>query len=161
MPIFLNKTQTLSSPHIVCVDLLLYLELFGYKFSFICNGVVLMLNLIIIIAIKKKLSNPWVQRPTNIYIYFFFLFVFFFDLDIFLLSFQFARFFLPCSKFTSSDQSDHTSHFQGHLWGIIKAFLNDFLGLFLTQGSLSSPCVLGRCYMYWLLYNGPRDPLVV
>ena len=145
------------------------LKLFDYKFTLICSGVVLMLNLIIIIAIKKKLSNPWVQRATNIYMYiyiyiyifFFFPSVFFFDLDIFLLSFQFARFFLHCSKFTSSDQSDHTSHFQGHLWGIIKAFLNDFLRLFLTQGSLSSPCVLGRCYMYWLLYNGPRDPLVV
>ena len=43
MPIFLNKTQTLSSPHIVCVGLVLYLELFGYKFSLI------MLYLIIIV----------------------------------------------------------------------------------------------------------------
>ena len=60
MPIFLNKTQTLSSPHIVCVDLVLYLELFGYKFSYkfsLSDGVVLMLDLKIIIDIKKK-SNP-------------------------------------------------------------------------------------------------------
>ena len=132
-------------------------RLFYYKFPLICSCVVLMLNLIIIIAIKKKTVQP--MSPTGhkyIYIYIFFFFfpsVFFFDLDIFLLSFQFGRFFLHCSKFTSSDQSDHTSHFQGHLWGIIKAFLNDFLGLFLTQGSLSSPCVLGRCYIYWLLYS--------
>ena len=56
MPIFVNKTQTLSSTHIVCVGLVLYLKLFGYKFS-LSDGVVLMLNLKIRIDIKKK-SNP-------------------------------------------------------------------------------------------------------
>ena len=56
MPVFVNKTQTLSSPHIICVGLVSYLELFGYKFSFI-DGVVLMLDLIITIVIKK-MSNP-------------------------------------------------------------------------------------------------------
>ena len=81
MPIFLNKTQTLSSPHIVCVDLVLYLELFGYKFSFICNGVVLMLNLIIIIVIKKSPTHrstgvgldSYVELDIYIYIYLYFL----------------------------------------------------------------------------------------
>ena len=63
-PLFLNnKTQTLRSPHIVCVGLVLYLALFGNKFAFICGGVVLMLNLIIIIIIiiiiiKKKTIQP-------------------------------------------------------------------------------------------------------
>ena len=56
MPIFVNKTQTLSFQHIVCVGLVLYLELFGYKFS-LSDSVVLMLDLIIIIVIKEK-SNP-------------------------------------------------------------------------------------------------------
>ena len=59
MPIFVNKTQTLSFQHIVCVGLVLYLELFGYKFS-LSDGVVLMLDLIIIIVIKEK-SNPQIQ----------------------------------------------------------------------------------------------------
>ena len=35
--------------------------LFGYKFVLTCGGIILILNLIIIIAIKKKLPNPWVQ----------------------------------------------------------------------------------------------------
>ena len=52
MHIFLNKTQTLSFQHIVCVGLVLYLELFDYKFS-LSDDVVLMLDLIIIIVIKK------------------------------------------------------------------------------------------------------------
>ena len=55
MPIFVNKTQTLSFQHIVCVGLVLYLELFGYKFS-LNDDVVLMLDLIIIIIVIKK--NP-------------------------------------------------------------------------------------------------------
>ena len=60
MPIFVNKTQTLSSTHVVCVGLVLYLKLFFYKFSYkfsLSDGVVLMLDLKIIIDIKKK-SNP-------------------------------------------------------------------------------------------------------
>ena len=62
--IFLNKTQTLNSPYIVYVfifgegyivyaSLVLCSWLFGYKFAFIYGGVVLILNLIIIIVIKK------------------------------------------------------------------------------------------------------------
>ena len=35
--------------------------LFGYKFVLTCGSIILILNLIIIIAIKKKLPNPWVQ----------------------------------------------------------------------------------------------------
>ena len=35
--------------------------LFGFKFVLTCGGIILILNLIIIIAIKKKLPNPWVQ----------------------------------------------------------------------------------------------------
>ena len=57
---FLNKTQILSSPHIVCVGLVLCLWLFGYKFSLICGGD-LILNLILIIVIKKNMFNPLVQ----------------------------------------------------------------------------------------------------
>ena len=38
---------------IVYVDLVLCLELFGYKFALICDSVVLILNLISIIVIKK------------------------------------------------------------------------------------------------------------
>ena len=53
-PLILNKTQTLSSSHIVCVGLVLYLGLFDYKFALICGGVVLMLNLIIVVVIKKN-----------------------------------------------------------------------------------------------------------
>ena len=60
LPPFLNKTQILSSSHIVCVGLVLCLGLFGYKFSLICSGV-LILNLILIIVIKKNMFNPWVQ----------------------------------------------------------------------------------------------------
>ena len=64
-PLFLNdKTQTLSSPHIVCVGLVLYSALFGNKFAFICGGVVLMLNLIIIIII---ICLSWSVNP-NIYV---------------------------------------------------------------------------------------------
>jgi len=37
------------------------LILFGYKFAFIFGGVVLLFHFIIIIVIKKKLSNPWAQ----------------------------------------------------------------------------------------------------
>ena len=54
LPLFLNKTQTLSSSHIVCVGLVLYSGLFGYEFAIICGGVILMLNLIIIVVIKKN-----------------------------------------------------------------------------------------------------------
>ena len=39
---------------IVYVGLVLCLELFGYKFTLICDSVVLILNLILIIVIKKK-----------------------------------------------------------------------------------------------------------
>ena len=54
LPLFLNKTQTLSSSHIVCVGLVLYSGLFGYEFAIICGEVILMLNLIIIVVIKKN-----------------------------------------------------------------------------------------------------------
>ena len=53
-PLFLNKTQTLISHLIVCVGLVFYSGLFDYKFDLICGEVILMLNLIIIIVIKKK-----------------------------------------------------------------------------------------------------------
>ena len=36
LPLFLNKTQTLSSSHIVCVGLMLFSRLFGYKFTIFC-----------------------------------------------------------------------------------------------------------------------------
>ena len=39
---------------IVYVGLVLYLELFGYKFALICDSVVLILNLILIIVIKTN-----------------------------------------------------------------------------------------------------------
>ena len=65
LPLFLNKTQTLSSLHIVCICLVLCSWLFDYKFALICSGVILMFNLIIILllllVIKKKMSNLWVQ----------------------------------------------------------------------------------------------------
>lgn len=61
----MNKTQTLSSPHIVCVGLLLYLKLFGYKFS-LSDGVVLMLDLVIIIVIKKKIQPIDPTRSTGV-----------------------------------------------------------------------------------------------
>ena len=68
LPLFLNKTQTLSSLHIVCVCLVLCSWLFDYKFALICSSVIIMFNLIIIlllllllIVIKKKMSNLWVQ----------------------------------------------------------------------------------------------------
>ena len=63
LPLFLDKTQTLSSLHIVCVCLVLCSWLFDYKFALICSGVILMFNLliIIIIVIKKKMSNLWIQ----------------------------------------------------------------------------------------------------
>ena len=52
LPLFPNsKTQTLSSPRIVYIGLVLYSELFGNKFALICGSVVLMLNLIIIIIV--------------------------------------------------------------------------------------------------------------
>ena len=59
LPLFRNKTQTLSFSHIVSVCLVLCSWLFGYKFALICGDIVLMLNLIIIIIIiiiiiKKK-----------------------------------------------------------------------------------------------------------
>ena len=60
MPIFVNKTQTLSFQHIVWVGLVLYLKLFGYKFSYkisLSDGAVLMLDLKIIIDIKKKSTH--------------------------------------------------------------------------------------------------------
>ena len=67
MPLFLNKTQTLSFLHIVCVYLVLYSWLFDYKFALICSGVILMFNLIIIIIIivikKKKTVQP--MGPTQ------------------------------------------------------------------------------------------------
>ena len=63
LPLFRNKTQTLSFSHIVCVCLVLCSWLFGYKFALICGDIVLMLNLIIIIIIiiiiiKKKTIQP-------------------------------------------------------------------------------------------------------
>ena len=62
LPLFLNKTQIFSSLLIICVDLVLYSELFGDKFALICSGSVLILNLMLIIVIKKKnLSKPWIQ----------------------------------------------------------------------------------------------------
>ena len=66
MPLFLDKTQILSSLHIVCVCLVLYSWLFDYKFALICSGVILIFNLLIIIIIvivikKKKMSNLWIQ----------------------------------------------------------------------------------------------------
>ena len=69
LPLFLNKTQTLSSSHIICVCLMLCSWLFDYKFALICVGVVLMLNLItiiIIIVIKKKLSNLTQPDPCGL-----------------------------------------------------------------------------------------------
>ena len=51
-PLPKNKTQTLSSLNIVCVGLVLCFGLLGYKFTFNC-GDVLILNLILIIVIKK------------------------------------------------------------------------------------------------------------
>ena len=69
LPLFLNKTQIFSSLLIICVDLVLYSELFGDKFALICSGSVLILNLMLIIVIKKKKSvqtmdptrSTWVQ----------------------------------------------------------------------------------------------------
>ena len=52
LPLFPNKTQTLSSPYIVCVGLGLCSRLFGYKFVLICGGVALILNLILIMVTK-------------------------------------------------------------------------------------------------------------
>ena len=58
LTIFLNKTQTLSSPHIVYVGLVLFSRLFDYKFAPIYGDVVLILNLILIMVIKKKKNYP-------------------------------------------------------------------------------------------------------
>ena len=57
LTIFLNKTQTLSSPHIVYVGLVLFSRLFDYKFAPIYSDAVLILNLILIMVIKKKKKN--------------------------------------------------------------------------------------------------------
>ena len=54
-----NPNPKFSSYNLCWFDL--YSWLFGYKFALICGSVVLIFNLILIIAIKKKPSNPWVQ----------------------------------------------------------------------------------------------------
>ena len=55
---FLNKTQILSSPCIVCVDLVLCSELLGYNFALICGNIVPLLNLLLIIVIKFLKKCP-------------------------------------------------------------------------------------------------------
>ena len=69
LPLFLDKTQTLSSLHIICVCLVLCLGLFGYKFALFCGGGILMLNLIIIIiVIKKKIQPIGPTQPNPIHV---------------------------------------------------------------------------------------------
>ena len=65
LPLLLNKIQTLSSLHIVCVCLVLCSWLFDYKFALICSSVIIMFNLIIII-IKKKICQTY--RSNSIYV---------------------------------------------------------------------------------------------